>query len=145
MVGKRHASGEITAKLAQANELAAKGKTQREISKALGVSIMTYHRWRKMLNAEEPAYVPGGTAPEIRPGQSSDARSDEMIKRLELENSQLRRLVTDMLLEKLKPEDELRARHEARIRRPTRARAACRRLESCPRSMMQGAQDALTH
>jgi hypothetical protein len=71
-----------------------------------------------MLNAEEPAYVPGGTAPEIRPGQSSDARSDEMIKRLELENSQLRRLVTDMLLEKLKLEDELRARHEARIRRP---------------------------
>ena len=41
-----------------------------------------------------------------------------MIKRLELENSQLRRLVTDMLLEKLKPKDELRARHEARIRRP---------------------------
>ena len=47
MVGKRHASGEIAAKLAQANELAAKGKTQREISKALGVSIMTYHRWKK--------------------------------------------------------------------------------------------------
>ena len=70
---------------------------------------MTYHRSSKMLNAEEPAYVPGGTAPEIRPGKSSDARSDEMIKRLELENSQLRRLVTDMLLEKLKLEDELRA------------------------------------
>ena len=58
MVGKRHASGEITAKLAQANELAAKGKTQREISKALGVSIMTYHRWKKTVNAEEPADVP---------------------------------------------------------------------------------------
>jgi putative transposase len=53
MVGKRHASGEITAKLAHANELAAKGKTQREISKALGVSIMTYHRWKKMLNSAE--------------------------------------------------------------------------------------------
>lgn len=62
-----------------------------------------------MLNAEEPADVPGRTAPEIRPGQSSDARSDEMIKRLELENSQLRRLLTDMLLEKPKLEDELRA------------------------------------
>ena len=48
MVGKRHASGEIAAKLAQANELVAKGKTQREISKVLGVSIMTYHRWKKM-------------------------------------------------------------------------------------------------
>ena len=118
MVGKRHASAEITAKLAQANELAAKGKTQREISKVLGVSIMTYHRWRKMLNAEEPAHVPGGSAPEIRPGKSSHASSDEMIKHLELENSQLRRLVTDMLLDKLKLEDELRARHETRLRRP---------------------------
>jgi hypothetical protein len=68
-----------------------------------------------------------------------------MIERLELENSQLRRPVTDMLLEKLKLEDGLRARHEARIRRPTRARAACRRLESCSRSMMQRAQDALAH
>jgi transposase len=118
MVGKRHASAEITAKLAQANELAAKGKTQREISKVLGVSIMTYHRWRKMLNAEEPAHVPGGAAPEIRPGKSSHASSDEMIQHLELENSQLRRLVTDMLLDKLKLEDELRARHETRLRRP---------------------------
>jgi putative transposase len=116
MVGKRHASAEITAKLAQANELAAKGKTQREISKALGVSIMTYHRWRKMLNAEEPAHVTA--APEIRPGKSSNANSDEMIKHLELENSQLRRLVTDMLLDKLKLEDELRARHGTRLRRP---------------------------
>jgi putative transposase len=51
MVGKRHASGEITARLAQANELAAKGKTQREISKALGVSVMTYHRWKKLRNS----------------------------------------------------------------------------------------------
>ena len=145
MVGKRHASGGITAKLAQANELAAKGKTQREISKALGVNIMTYHRWKKMLNAEEPAYVPGGTAPEIRPGKSSDARSDEMIKRLELENSQLRRLVTDMLLEKPKLEDELRAVTRRGFGLPTRARVACRRPRGCSRSMMQGAQDALAH
>ena len=55
MVGKRHASDEISAKLAQANELAAKGKTQREISKALGVSIMTYHRWKKMLKSSPAA------------------------------------------------------------------------------------------
>src|SRR5262245_33457339 len=55
MVRKRHASDEISAKLAHANELAAKGKTQREISKALGVSIMTYHRWKKMLKSSAPA------------------------------------------------------------------------------------------
>jgi putative transposase len=108
MVGRRHASGEITAKLAQANELAAKGKTQREISKALGVSIMTYHRWKKMLNATE------GTAESAVRFQSQASGtvvdSAETIKRLEFENAQLRRLVTDMLLDKLKLEEELRSR-----------------------------------
>jgi putative transposase len=120
MVGKRHASEEISAKLAQANELAAKGKTQREISKALGVSIMTYHRWKKMLNSAEAKKVlksaetvsdPSGRGEmESRSRASDDATSADTIKRLELENSQLRRLVTDMLLEKLKYEEELRAR-----------------------------------
>jgi putative transposase len=117
MVGKRHASGEIAAKLAQANELAAKGKNQREISKALGVSIMTYHRWKKMLSGEAES-TNGRGEPQLRLQTTSAAGPDEMIKRLELENSQLRRLVTDMLLEKLKLEEELRVRQEARFRRP---------------------------
>ncbi|HEY0802013.1 MAG TPA: helix-turn-helix domain-containing protein [Steroidobacteraceae bacterium] len=118
MVGKRHASGEISAKLAQANELAAKGKTQREISKALGVSIMTYHRWKKMENSAEPAEHAWRSEVEVRPQALGDANSTEAIKRLEFENSQLRRLVTDMLLEKLKLEEELRAREGSRLRRP---------------------------
>lgn len=117
MVGKRHASEEISAKLAQANELAAKGKTQREISKALGVSIMTYHRWKKMPDSSEPIGGRRGEA-DGRPLGSSDANSVDTIKRLELENAQLRRLVTDMLLEKLKYEEELRARQGTRLRRP---------------------------
>ncbi|OAF02708.1 hypothetical protein AYJ54_25885 [Bradyrhizobium centrolobii] len=119
MVGKRHASDEISAKLAQANELAAKGKTQREISKALGVSIMTYHRWKKMLKSSEPSPDMGRRAAEIVPRTvTTDASSEETIKRLEVENAQLRRLVTDMLLEKLKYEEELRARQAPRMRRP---------------------------
>jgi putative transposase len=120
MVGKRHASGEISAKLAQATELAAKGKTQREISKALGVSIMTYHRWKKLINSagdsrqhSERSETPGAPL-----ANSNDANATETIQRLELENSQLRRLVTDMLLDKLKLESELRTRQEAQIRRP---------------------------
>jgi putative transposase len=119
MVGKRHASDEISAKLAQANELAAKGKTQREISKALGVSIMTYHRWKKMLKSS-PAVDHGNRLVESasRPATAADGSSEETIRRLELENAQLRRLVTDMLLEKLKYEEELRARQGSRIRRP---------------------------
>jgi putative transposase len=122
MVGKRHASGEIAAKLAQANELVAKGKTQREISKALGVSIMTYHRWKKMGGDAESAENLGLVNPELRSQTSGALDSVEMIKRLELENSRLRRLVTDMLLDKLKLEEELRARQEARFRRPDKGK-----------------------
>ncbi|MBR0838995.1 helix-turn-helix domain-containing protein [Bradyrhizobium liaoningense] len=119
MVGKRHASEEISAKLAQANELAAKGKTQREISKALGVSIMTYHRWKKMIKSSPPAVDHERRMIESVPRAAlADASSDETIKRLEFENAQLRRLVTDMLLEKLKYEEELRARQGTRMRRP---------------------------
>jgi putative transposase len=120
MVGKRHASGEISAKLAQATELAAKGKTQREISKALGVSIMTYHRWKKLIGSAGDSTQHGerSETPGTQLANSNDASATETIQRLELENSQLRRLVTDMLLDKLKLESELRARQEAQIRRP---------------------------
>src|SRR5215813_6709823 len=113
MAGRRHASGEITAKLAQANELAAKGKTQREISKALGVSIMTYHRWKKMMNVTADGAESDGPGHSDMRSETSDANeTDGLLQRLELENSRLRRLVTDMLLDKLRLEDELRARKE---------------------------------
>src|SRR5260370_17965093 len=119
MVGKRYASGEISGKLAQANELVAKGKTQREISKALGVSIMTYHRWKKMTGGDaDSAESTGRGDPELQSPTSSPIDSVDMIKRLELENSRLRRLVTDMLLDKLKLEEELRARKKPRFARP---------------------------
>jgi putative transposase len=121
MVGKRHASDEIATKLAQANELAAKGKTQREISKALGVSIMTYHRWRKTPYAT--AGSADGDRHDVSEGRpQASAGSDDLIKQLELENSRLRRLVTDMLLEKLQLEEDLRARQGARFRRPDKSK-----------------------
>jgi len=116
MAGRRHASEEIAAKLAHANELAAKGKTQREISKALGVSIMTFHRWKKMMPAA--ANGDGGRGTEILMEKPDTMDADDEVARLELENSRLRRLVTDMLLEKLKLEDELRSRKEAPFGRP---------------------------
>lgn len=121
MVGRRHASAEISAKLAQATELAAKGRTQREISKALGVSIMTYHRWKKLINTSEASDQP---VEHLNAGVSSAAPAGasalETIQRLELENSQLRRLVTDMLLDKMKLEAEVRARQDAQLRRPNK-------------------------
>lgn len=120
MAGKRHASEEIAAKLAQANEMAAKGKTQRDISRALGVSVMTYHRWRKMRGGEAKPHTADALSfrpQEIFSESQPQALAEDLIRQLELENSRLRRLVTDLLLEKLKLDDELRARNEARFRK----------------------------
>jgi transposase len=100
--------------------MAAKGKNQREICKALGVSIMTYHRWKKMMNVANDSSESGSA--EI-PSDTSDAtETDGVLERLELENSRLRRLVTDMLLDKLRLEDELRARQAAPPRKPSKIR-----------------------
>jgi transposase len=118
MVGKRHALEEISVKLAQADNLVAKGKTQREISSALGVSVMTYHRWKKMLKSHQPTMNRGLQETTGRLHSPGDGNSEEAIRRLELENAQLRRLVTDTLLEKLKYEEELRAHLGTRMRRP---------------------------
>ncbi len=107
MVGKRHASVEVATKLAHADELAAKGKTQSEIAKAIGVSIMTYHRWKKSLRGAAPTGEPLGNNKQTFSGPMS---ADDKFKQLELENSRLRRIVTDLLLEKLKLEEEVRAR-----------------------------------
>jgi putative transposase len=75
---KQHSRGEIARKLAQANRLARQGKLQSEIARTLGVSVMTLHRWRKALLGARP-------------------KADQ-IAQLHLENSLLRRLVTDLLL-----------------------------------------------
>lgn len=120
MVGRRHAKAEITAKLAQADELAAKGKTQREISRVIGVSIMTYHRWKKTADADDDF---AGTAREEAQAQFHALNGDdvdETIRHLRRENSRLRQLVTDMLLEKVYVEEEFRSRHEPFVRRPGR-------------------------
>jgi hypothetical protein len=84
---------EISTKLAQANDLAMQGKLQSEIARALGVSVMTLPRWRTR-EASEPDWTRGRV---------------DRIAELELENSQLRRLVTDLLLEKIKLEEAGRA------------------------------------
>jgi putative transposase len=77
---KKHSRVEIARKLAQANRLARQGKLQSEIARTLGVSDMTLHRWRKALLGARPAH-----------------KADQ-IAQLQLENSLLRRLVTDLLL-----------------------------------------------
>src|SRR5262249_25747414 len=88
---------EIATKLAQANGLATQGKLQSHIARTLGVSVMTLHRWRKAPPGAQPAHETG------EPGQTRGG--GDRIAELQLENSRLRRLVTDLLLEKIKSEE----------------------------------------
>ena len=98
---KKHSRAEIASKLAQANDLATQGKLQSEIARTLGVSIMTLHRWRKAPPGPRPALVATHEA-----GQSNQLRgARDRIAELQLENLRLRRLVTDLLLEKIKLEE----------------------------------------
>ena len=98
---KRHSRAEIAAKLAQASNLATQGKLQSEIARTLGVSVMTLHRWRKAPRGTQPALVATQEAGQVdrTPG------GGDRIAELQLENSRLRRLVTDLLLEKVKLEE----------------------------------------
>ena len=94
---KRYSRVEIAAKLARANDLAMQGKAQSEIARTLGVSVMTLHRWRKAQPRPQPAHEAG------QPGRTGSG--GDRIAELQLENSRLRRLVTDLLLEKIKLEE----------------------------------------
>jgi len=104
---KRHTSAEIVTKLGEATALGVQGRTQREIAQALGISVMTFHRWRKAQpqalrsrassEPEPRRIVPLPNLPESRRGR---------IAELQLENTRLRRLVTDLLLEKMKIEED---------------------------------------
>jgi len=94
---KRHSRVEIASKLAQANDLATQGKLQSEIARTLGVSVMTLHRWRKAAAGPQPVHEAG------QPDRTRGGR--DRIAELQLENARLRRLVTDLLLEKIKLEE----------------------------------------
>jgi putative transposase len=94
---KRHTQTEISTKLAEADALIANGSRQREVARALGVCVMTFHRWRKARAAPRKATS-------MLAGQASANSKQEQLDRineLQLENLRLRRLVTDVLLEKI--------------------------------------------
>jgi putative transposase len=101
-IKKKHSRAEIAAKLAQANDLATQGKLQSEIARTLGVSIMTLHRWRNAPPGLQPALV----APHEASRRDRTRGGGDQIAELQLENSRLRRLLTDLLLEKIKIEEE---------------------------------------
>ena len=105
---KWHTSAEIASKLREAATLEAQGHTQREIAQALGVSVMTFHRWRKA----HPQMLQPRVAVDPEPrriipvANLSDAQRRGRIAELQMENTRLRRLVTDLLLEKMSIEEE---------------------------------------
>jgi hypothetical protein len=87
-----------------AADMASQGRLHGDIAKSLGISVMTYHRWRKARGAlARHASRPAADARiDISP-----EREQSQIRELQLENSRLRRLVTDLLLEKVKLEEGL--------------------------------------
>jgi transposase len=95
MTKHQHSPAEIRAKLQQAEQMAAEGTLQRDIAQALNVSVMTYHRWRKSHPLES-----------VRIDVGSDEQQREL-RELQDENLRLRKLVTDLLLEKVKLEEEM--------------------------------------
>jgi len=116
---KRHSKVEIASKLAQAHDLATQqGKLQSDIARTLGVSVMTLHRWRKAPPGPQSEFVAIQEA-----GQPDRRRGGgDRIAELQLENSRLRRLVTDLLLEKIKLEEAVQSQNSSRygLRRVSR-------------------------
>lgn len=114
---KRHSEAEIAAKLAEADTLAAEGLTQGAVAKALGISVMTFHRWRKAHTDVQSPLQNGKsqTASLIPMAHPSDRERGNRHAELQLENLRLRKLVTDLLLEKMKLEDEWRQNYRALV------------------------------
>src|SRR6202451_1040497 len=82
MARKRHTAEEIVAKLRQVDVLVSQGRPVAEAVRAIGVTEVTYYRWRKEF---------GGL------------KSDQVkrLKELETENARLRRAVSDLTLDKM--------------------------------------------
>jgi len=82
MPRKRHKPEEIVAKLRQVDVLTGQGQSVADAVRAIGVTEVTYYRWRQEY---------GG----LKTGQV------RRMKELELENQRLRKAVADLTLDKL--------------------------------------------
>ena len=82
MARKRHSAEEIVAKLRQVDVLMAQGKAVADAVRAIGVTEVTYYRWRNEYGGLKGDQV-------------------KRLKELEAENARLRRAVSDLTLDKL--------------------------------------------
>jgi hypothetical protein len=105
---RRHSPQEIAAKLHQAEELLQLGKRQAEVAHTLGISVMTYHRWRAAARAavQSPSITPEMPVSPTRDLSERTSRLDD----LEAENARLRRLVIELLLENVKLKEDFEQR-----------------------------------
>lgn len=102
---KRHTEAEIAVLLDQAQEMKEQGELEGDIAKSLGVSNMTYHRWRKARTENRSASpVAGAHRTHAAPTRDRLDPAGELY----LENSRLRNIVADLLLEKMVLEESLR-------------------------------------
>ena len=81
MARKRHTPDEIVAKLRQADVLVAQGQAVADAIRAIGVSEVTYYRWRQEFGGLKTDQV-------------------KRLKALEAENARLRKAVADLTLDK---------------------------------------------
>jgi putative transposase len=82
MARKRHTAEEVVAKLRQVDVLMAQGGLVTDAVRAIGVTEVTYYRWRKEYGGLKGDQV-------------------KRLKELETENTRLRRAVSDLTLDKL--------------------------------------------
>ncbi len=82
MPRKRHKPEEIVAKLRQVDVLVSQGQSVAEAVRAIGVTEVTYYRWRQEYGGLKADQV-------------------KRLKELEAENARLRRAVAELTLDKL--------------------------------------------
>ena len=101
---KRHDFQEVSTMLRLADDMMRSGKSQKDACKSLGISVMTFHRWRKLATASDVLPELDREAPE---SAANGASRSSQIDDQKLENQLLRRIVSDLLLEKLKVQEAL--------------------------------------
>lgn len=82
MMGKRHKPEEIIAKLRQVEVMSGQGTSIADAIRAIGVTEVTYYRWRSEYGGMKLDHV-------------------KRLKELEVENARLRKAVSDLTLDKL--------------------------------------------
>ena len=80
MKRKRHSAEQIVKHLRDADQMLGEGKTIAQVCKKLGVTEVSYYRWRREYD--------GATRNQVK-----------RLKELEKENSQLKRLLADQVVE----------------------------------------------